>query len=581
MEVFGVVIVILLAVAVTLIVSYFIVRYYEDSTDSHCVTTFASMSAIAISLFCALLIPVDIYTVSSQLNSDGTHVHPTEVSHASDSMKYLYYAMYALMFLFAFFLMPYAYFYFEEGIESDAARERRHQRQTADHQKLSSSASSSSSSSRSVDLLDRDQQDIQRDAKCRAFKWMLGFAFVFIVLLVIGIVVQNEDRSGKDWKDRLSGSFSAGDKIMTFCTSCLAFIGIVGWVSYGAYGLASMPISLMLSAPTPSDARRPLMRGDKKAPQTRDDMEAELQAKSQLRLYIASRYDLPARQWPEEDRKKYNELLREENRLRARLNNQEVKETADFQTRCWNCCAPLRIPFGIIFLCISILIVVSLFMSSIDKLQHSDCKASCGYTLDHPTLGNPIDLMLKEFSKVFPIDFFVFGGLIVYIFFCILSGMISLGVRLLIFKLYNIRKHRTMPNGLIFGTWLIMMVVLALNMEMLTFSPQYATFGEQFYMKADNSTGTLTFSKESCTIDMVDSKPLGVDDDVCIMTQVGKFIHLININLPFFGAIFFWANILFLAVFVFSLIYQAIFRAKQDYGSVQAGGEEDWFFDEP
>jgi len=64
----------------------------------------------------------------------------------------------------------------------------------------------------------------------------------------------------------------------------------------------------------------------------------------------------------------------------------------------------------------------------------------------------------------------------------------------------------------------------------LTLSPQYATFGTQTYNPGANGTDL-----EQCTMDVSDL------DGQCTMSQVGRFIHLINIELPFF-----WCDILLL-----------------------------------
>lgn len=49
-------------------------------------------------------------------------------------------------------------------------------------------------------------------------------------------------------------------------------------------------------------------------------------------------------------------------------------------------------------------------------------------------------------------------------------------------QLYDFRKAGTMPNGLLLGCWMVCFAVLVLNMQLLTFAPKYATFGDQFYV---------------------------------------------------------------------------------------------------
>jgi hypothetical protein len=49
---------------------------------------------------------------------------------------------------------------------------------------------------------------------------------------------------------------------------------------------------------------------------------------------------------------------------------------------------------------VSILIFISLLLSVIDKLMHSECAAACGYTIDKPQIVNPLDSTLNALAKV-------------------------------------------------------------------------------------------------------------------------------------------------------------------------------------
>jgi len=256
-------------------------------------------------------------------------------------------------------------------------------------------------------------------------------------------------------------------------------------------------------------------------------------------------------------------------------------DTTDRCAACWTAAVPIRIISGVLLFLISMLIAVSVALSSIDKLMHSECKNSCGWTIPKPTLLNPIDFLLSQLSKVFPLDYLIFGALCIYIFICTVSGLVSLGIRLLIFKLYDIRKNHTMPTALLMGSWMLMFVVLALNMEILTLSPQYATFGNQFYYAINNSTNTTgniepTKVKEWCIMDASNT------DGQCVMTQVGHIINLINIQLPFFGVIFFFANLLFVLSFFIFVIRGVVnfHNQRESYQTLKDREETDIFYSE-
>lgn len=51
-----------------------------------------------------------------------------------------------------------------------------------------------------------------------------------------------------------------------------------------------------------------------------------------------------------------------------------------------------------------------------------------GYALPNATLPNPIDLMLVYTQRVFPLDYILMSGLIVYFFFCTMAGVRNMGV---------------------------------------------------------------------------------------------------------------------------------------------------------
>jgi len=330
-----------------------------------------------------------------------------------------------------------------------------------------------------------------------------------------------------------------------------------------------------------------------------DKLEMELKTKQASMQYLSSKYELSGRPWEDRDKKQFEQLKRDEKRLLQMQSSPSGNNNGNIE-KCWSCWTaftPVRIVVGILLMLVSLLIVISITLSSVDKLMHSTCKYSCAWALDKPTLPNPIDLMLKEFSKAFPIDFLVFGALTVYMFVCSLSGLVTLGVRIFFWRLYDIRPRNTAPTALLMGCWMLMFVALSLNMEVLTLSPQYATFGNQFYYTSNSTiiptNGTIingtdithpnfgdslffgeeTATKETCTIDVSDT------NGQCIMSQVSRFIHLIDLQLPFFGVVLFFANLAFVAFFVIWMVRELACPPNPD-GDYQSLKEEEQFFGE-
>ena len=62
---------------------------------------------------CFLCAAVDIYIVSSGLNSDGSQSDPDRTHKAALAIQSVYYGLYILLLVFAFLLLPFTYFYFE------------------------------------------------------------------------------------------------------------------------------------------------------------------------------------------------------------------------------------------------------------------------------------------------------------------------------------------------------------------------------------------------------------------------------------------------------------------------------------
>jgi LMBR1 domain-containing protein 1 len=288
--------------------------------------------------------------VSYALNADGTHVNLDMVQQASEIILILYYSLYGAMVFCAFFLLPFAYFYFEE---------------------------------------EEDEGSTARRA-CGALKYTVGFVIVFIVLLVLGIVLKSNDgQQSQDWINDLKGNVTDIENILYFSIGCLSLFGLIGWVTYTAYGLASLPVELCRN----SQKGGGCCKKSASLTQSQED-EKSLRLLEEDRRSLAACYDEgeSVSRWTRDDRQKYNALKREERKIREKQRNvrggyvapggrglqQEISEEYDCFSRFWDLCAPFRIVFGIISFAASLLIVVSLLMSTIDKFMHSECKFDCG-----------------------------------------------------------------------------------------------------------------------------------------------------------------------------------------------------------
>jgi LMBR1 domain-containing protein 1 len=286
-----------------------------------------------------------------------------------------------------------------------------------------------------------------------------------------------------------------------------------------------------------------------------EDLELSLRRNQENIQYLQSQYDLSGRPWSREDKKQLDDLKREGRRLQSlrqsrlrtggsggRRTGGEDPDELSCWDKCWNILVPVRLAIAIPLLLLSLLIIVSLSITVIDKFVHSACGPSCGYTLAKTRILNPIDEAFKGLSKAFPLDCIFFAGLVLFIFLACVSGIVGLGVRFFMFKLYSIQKGRTLPNAFLMAAWMLQLMTLTLNLEILTIAPTYASFGNQFYF---NETSQM---RQECDTDLI-----GVVENTCVQTQIGRFITTMSVETPFFSVILFYGNLAFIAFYLLFL----------------------------
>lgn len=244
MELWLFVTVLLSAVALSWLLCFCFARYYIDPKHKSCLTLFMCSAALAVTVLSLTIIPLDVYAVSSALTSMGTQSDLATVKDLQSGLRVLYYVFYILVLVFAFILLPFSYFYFEEDAGEDASRA----------------------------------------SRCaRASKFTLGFAVIFGVLIAVGFLVKQgsaTEDTDADWRDRLVSNFSDLDQFVAFCVAILAFFGLVGFVLYVAYGMVMIPAGLWHSrAGTAAVDRRALLT-------QQQDLEAQVRAADEEIAYI-------------------------------------------------------------------------------------------------------------------------------------------------------------------------------------------------------------------------------------------------------------------------------------------------------
>ncbi|CAG8727216.1 26347_t:CDS:2, partial [Racocetra persica] len=127
-------------------------------------------------------------------------------------------------------------------------------------------------------------------------------------------------------------------------------------------------------------------------------------------------------------------------------------------------------------------------------------------------------------------------------------GVVFIGIRFLWITLYRIRKSATPPQGLLFGSLLLMLSLLALNYTItMVVAPQYAQFGSQKYCNY------VVNGVRNCT-----DFPNLIIPYICTPTAISTFIQRITVNTPFFGVVFYYSQWAFLTILALGFVYSTI-----------------------
>eukprot|EP00771_Trimastix_marina_P001225 gnl/Trimastix_PCT/2279.p2 GENE.gnl/Trimastix_PCT/2279~~gnl/Trimastix_PCT/2279.p2 ORF type:complete len:519 (+),score=141.55 gnl/Trimastix_PCT/2279:80-1636(+) len=504
-----------LVIAVIILVNICLVRHYSDQEEREKLPTIITVLALTVAFLCVFLIPVDVWNVSTT-TKDGVLAPGITIQMAQTRgtiIKVLYYVLYCLLFIFGFVLIPFAYFWYEE-----------------------------------------DDLDITFGRRfLGALKYSVFFLIAIIIILIIGLFLgrmpQKKGETVATWVAHLFDTQHAGEGAILFTLAILTVLGLVVWCIYSACGLSWLPISLLRMGPATIRERQEVIN-------TRLAVTREQQRSIRAKYALSDRRAMTRR-----DRSDLQGLLRQERALKGA---QDANQKPTLAEKCAKWTKPLRILGAIIFGAVSLLIVVSLVLTTIAKAkQHWG-----GLMLRVPALPNPIDLALTALARAFPMDYIFFSLLILFLVAATLSAIVAIGV----FKLYKIAPHRTVPQGLLLLAALLLLAIFAINMEMFTLAPQYASFGNQVYLNRTaphaNTSDTAVVTRGPCSLQTAGNA-------TCIMTQLGTTMNRIITSMPFFGVIFFYSNFLFFLCALLGVLVSLCRKRRERYAAGRAGDEED------
>jgi len=453
--------------------------YYADAHERSAGTSCVTVSSLCLALSAILLIPLDVYLTPGYGSDDGG---------GQDLIRGVLLGLYVAMAVFFFVVIPFAYFYYEEE--------------------------------------DEDATPGQRaSAACRYTSFLI---VICIVIFIIGAVMQPEDpdainihnKDVEKWvhsllhKDPVQYSIS-------FALSCMTVLGYLSWITYTAYGLTALPISLI--------------RGRRQLGEEEADIADSLEATREKKRVIQAKY-LSGNKMTQRDERTLGLLGRQE-RILSRQGGRLQARRQSWVRKCGIAMRPFMVVYGVLFALLSLVFVLSVAMTQLNKLipDASVCGSKCGFLLDSPWV-NPLDGLLRLTAPYFPLDMFIYLGVIVYVFLCTVVGIVKLGIRILWIELFTIRGRRTPPQALLLTAMLLSLSLLAFNTDLLTIAPYYTAYGRQL----------------KCT------------PGTCEMSVIATLMNTVNINFAFFGVVFYWGTWAFVAVAVLSAIYQ-VFRTRSGY----------------
>jgi len=514
------------AVVILLSVASLFVYLYQTQRERSVYVTIVCIFTITCLLATVLLLPVDVALVSSTVSSkDGRRkswATQDRVDGITQTLRIVYYTLYSLDAVLCLLVVPFTYFWYEE------------------YDEVASEEGSQTFGSRFAGAL----------------KYTSAFLFLCVAIFLVGFFVpvarhRKGAHFGLDFFKNLL-SENHGERALTFALGLLITIGIVIYCFYTAAGLALLPLTLIKSAPSIS------------APALSETSASQLESNLERQRQLEGRAQGNPDGLSSKDQRELDALVREERTLRRhqRLADENSGKDQNIFWKIWikteAIFRPVKLLIGILLVIVVVLIFVSMLITGIDKATHSVCKRHCGYVLAHVRIFQPINWVLVKTAKVFPIDYVIFLLIVMLFFSASVIGIATIGIRLLWITIFRIRKAHTSPQALLMATVMLTLMTLAMNYSIaMMVAPQYATFGPQTYCA---HPPRLPGDQPDCSshrnhiIACSEREESAAAKNVCTPSVASNFLNRVTVNFPFFGVVDFWAQFVFLGVFLIAFV---------------------------
>lgn len=518
--VYAIAVVILLSIA-----SLFVYLYQTHRERSVFVTTVCIFTLTSL-LATVLLLPVDVAlvssTTSSKLGQRKDWATQDKVDNIVFTLRVVYYLLYSLDALLCLLVIPFTYFWYEEFDE----------------------------------VAQEEGSQTFASRFWAAFRYTMVFIFLCVALFLVGFFVPvARHREGANFDLDFFKKLLAenhGERALTFALGLLITIGVLIYCFYTAAGLAVLPLTLIKSAPRIS------------APALTESTAAQLESNQERQRQLEGRAQGHPDGLSSKDQRELDALVREERTLRrhSRLAAEASGQDRSIFWKIWlkleAIFRPVKLLLGILLTLIVLLVFVSMLITGIDKAKNSICKHHCGYLLGHINIFQPINWILVMSAKVFPIDYVIFLLLVMLFFSASILGIATIGIRVLWITIFRIRKAHTSPQALLIATVMLTLMTLAINYSIaMMVAPQYATFGPQTFcdhppMHPGEQPDCTNHTAHIIPCTEVTDNPAA--RNVCTPSVVSTFLNRVTVNFPFFGVVDFWAQFVFLGIFLLGFV---------------------------
>lgn len=515
-----------IAVVLLLSIASLFVYLYQTHRERSIFVTAVCIFTITSLLATVLLLPVDVALVSSTTSSTTGQrkdwANQDKVDEITFTLRVVYYFLYSLDAILCLIVIPFTYFWYEE------------------YDEVAQEEGSQTFGSRFWGAL----------------KYTLAFVFLVVAIFLVGFFIPRaSDHKGAhfdlDFFKRLLAE-NRGEKALTFALGILITLGIIVYCFYTAAGLALLPLTLIKSAPAIS------------APALTESTAAQLENNQERQRQLEGRAQGNPDGLSSKDRRELDALVREERTLRRhqRLAAEASGQDRNIFWKIWlkleAVFRPIKLLLGILLVVVVLLIFASMLITGIDKAKNSICKRHCGYLLGHINIFQPVNWILVKSAKVFPVDYVIFLFLVLLFFSASVIGIATIGIRILWITIFRIRKAHTSPQALLIATVLLTLMTLAINYSIaMLVAPQYATFGPQTFC---DHPPKHPGEQPDCTDHQQHIIPCTEDThnpaarNVCTPSVVSTFLNRVTVNYPFLGIVDFWAQFVFLGIFLVAFI---------------------------